>query len=46
LAAAALSKHARRMKALGAEYMTGGGDDFYRRLGYDTSIRWLRWKKP
>lgn len=45
LAAAALSKHARRMKALGAEYMTGGGDDFYRRLGYDTSIRWLHWKK-
>lgn len=45
LAAAALSEHARRMKALGAEYMTGGGDDFYRRLGYDTSIRWLHWKK-
>lgn len=45
LAAAALSRHYRRMKALGAEWMTGGGDEFYRRIGYNDAMRWLFWKK-
>lgn len=45
LAAAALTQHYRRLKALGAEYMTGGGNDFYRRIGYEDGIHWLHWKK-
>ncbi len=44
LAAAALSEHYRRLKPLGAERMTGGGSDFYRKIGYGTEIRWLHWK--
>ena len=46
LAAAALSEHYRRMKALGAEWMTGGGNDFYRKIGYNDAIRWRFWKRP
>ncbi len=34
LAAAALSRHDKVMRALGAEVMTGGGSDFYRKIGY------------
>lgn len=34
LAAAALSRHDKVMRALGAEVMTGGGNDFYKRIGY------------
>lgn len=45
LAAAALTQHYRRLKVLGAEYMTGGGDDFYRKVGYEEGIHWLHWKK-
>ena len=45
LAAAALSEHYRRMKALGAKYMTGGGNVFYKKIGYNTEIKWHRWKK-
>ena len=45
LAAAALTQHYRRLKGLGAEYMTGGGNDFYRRIGYEDGIHWLHWKK-
>lgn len=45
LAAAALTQHYRRLKALGAEYMTGGGNDFYRKIGYEDNIHWLHWKK-
>ena len=45
LAAAALTQHYRRLKVLGAEYMTGGGDDFYRKVGYGEGIHWLHWKK-
>lgn len=45
LAAAALTQHYRRLKALGAEYMTGGGNDFYKRIGYEDEIHWLHWKK-
>lgn len=39
LAAAALSRHANVMRELGAEMLTGGGNDFYRKIGYrDTHI--------
>lgn len=45
LAAAALTRHYQRMKALGARWMTGGGNEFYRRIGYNDAVRWLYWKK-
>jgi len=45
LAAAALSEHCRRLKPLGAEMMTGGGDDFYKKIGYEDGIHWLHYKK-
>ncbi|MBE5800662.1 MAG: GNAT family N-acetyltransferase [Clostridiales bacterium] len=45
LAAAALTRHYQQMGALGAEYMTGGGDPFYRKIGYTEAIRWAHWKK-
>ena len=34
LAAAALSQHVRNLRPLGAEVMTGGGNDFYKKIGY------------
>lgn len=45
LAAAALTQHYRRLKPLGAEYMTGGDNDFYKRIGYNDSIQWIHYKK-
>lgn len=45
LAAAALSAHYRRMKELGAVCMTGGGNEFYRRIGYNRKILTYGWKK-
>lgn len=45
LAAAALTQHYRRLKELGAEYMTGGGNDFYRKIGYGDEIHWTHWRK-
>lgn len=45
LASAALSLHYRRMKELGAECMTGGGNDFYRKIGYNRKTRSYGWKK-
>jgi GNAT superfamily N-acetyltransferase len=45
LAAAALSEHYRRLKPLGAQMMTGGGNDFYKKIGYDLEIHWMHWKK-
>lgn len=45
LAAAALSHLGRRMKAMGATHMTGGGSEFYRKIGFETTHRWTRWKK-
>lgn len=45
LAAAALSEHCRRLKPLGAEMMTGGGDEFYKKIGYEDGIHWLHYKK-
>ena len=34
LAAAALSRHDAVLRPLGAEIMTGGGNDFYKKIGY------------
>ena len=45
LAAAALSRHDRVMRALGAELMTGGGNEFYEKIGYQGIRRWLHMKK-
>lgn len=45
LAAAALTRHYQRLKPLGAEWMTGGGDPFYRKIGYQDAIEWLHMKK-
>ena len=44
LAAAALSRHDRVMRALGAEVMTGGGNDFYKKIGSQGEHRWLHMK--
>lgn len=45
LAAAALSTHYERMKKLGATHMTGGGNEFYKKIGYTDGIVWTYWKK-
>ena len=45
LAAAALSEHDRRLRPRGAVLMTGGGNEFYRRIGFRTEIRELYYVK-
>ena len=45
LAAAALSEMYRRTKALGATHMTGGGDPFYDKIGYQPAVEWVFWRK-
>ncbi len=45
LAAAALSRHDKVMRGLGAEIMTGGGNDFYRKIGYQGVHFWLHMEK-
>ena len=45
LASAALSLHYKRMKALGATHMTGGGDPFYQKLGYEKGYHCTIWRK-
>lgn len=45
LASAALSLHYKRMKALGATHMTGGGDPFYQKLGYGKDYHCTIWRK-
>ena len=45
LAAAALSEHYLRLKPLGAQMMTGGSNDFYRKIGYEEGIVWNHWRK-
>ena len=45
LASAALSLHYKRMKALGASHMTGGGDPFYQKLGYGKGCHCTIWRK-
>ena len=45
LAAAALTRHYRRMKDLGATHMTGGENPFYEKIGYGKGLHWSFWKK-
>ena len=45
LAAAALSRHDRVMRGLGAEIMTGGGNAFYRKIGYQGTHLKLHMRK-
>lgn len=45
LASAALSELYRRMKPLGATHMTGGGDPFYEKIGFEPCIGWTFWEK-
>ena len=45
LAAAALSEHVRRLRPLGAEVMTGGGNEFYEKIGYRGSHVWEYYQK-
>ena len=45
LAAAALTVHYRRMKALGTTHMTGGGDPFYEKIGFGKGLHFSFWKK-
>ncbi len=45
LAAAALSKHYRNLKPLGATHITGGSDPFYKKLGFVPTNIWTFWKK-
>lgn len=45
LAAAVLSELYRRLRPLGAEVLTGGGDPFYRKIGFDSGALWTYWQK-
>ena len=45
LAAAALTKHYRTMKSLGATHMSGGEDPFYEKIGYGNGYHFSFWKK-
>lgn len=46
LAAAALSQHDRRLRPRGAVMMTGGGNPFYKKIGFQREIRSLYYRKP
>ena len=45
LAAAALSRHDRILRPLGAEIMTGGGSEFYKKVGFTREFRELHMRK-
>ena len=45
LAAAALSEHDRRLRPRGAVIMTGGGNEFYRKIGFRDEIVILHFRK-
>ena len=45
LAAAALSRHDAVLRPLGAELMTGGGNEFYRKIGYTDQQALLHFHK-
>ena len=45
LAAAALSRHEKVMRGLGAEIMTGGGTEFYKKIGYQGVYQWIHMQK-
>lgn len=45
LAAAALSEMYRKTKKLGATHMTGGDNEFYKKIGYKSAVKWTYWQK-
>ena len=45
LAAAALSHHDQVLRALGAEVMTGGGNEFYKKIGYQKTRIYMHFRK-
>lgn len=45
LASAALSELYRRTKTLGATHMTGGENEFYKKIGYKPAVKWTYWQK-
>lgn len=45
LASAALSELYHRLKPLGATHMTGGGNPFYAKIGYEPCIGWTFWER-
>jgi GNAT superfamily N-acetyltransferase len=45
LAAAALSEMARRVRPLGAQWMTGGANEFYAKIGYESGVQWITYQK-
>ena len=45
LAEAALTRHYQRLGALGARYMTGGDNPFYKKIGYTEPVHWMHWKR-
>lgn len=45
LASAALTEHYRKFKEMGGKVLTGGGNDFYKRIGYDVEEYSLVYKK-
>lgn len=46
LASAALSELYRRTKKLGATHMTGGENEFYKKIGYKPAVEWTYWAVP
>lgn len=46
LASAALTQHYRRFKEIGGKILTGGGNDFYKKIGYDVEVYSHVYKKP
>ena len=45
LAAAALSRHDQVLRPLGAEVMTGGGNEFYKKIGYQKTRVYKHYRK-
>lgn len=45
LASAALAKHCQRFQAMGGRILTGGGNDFYKKIGYDSEVYSLVYRK-
>lgn len=45
LASAALSEMYRKTKKLGATHMTGGFNEFYKKIGFRPAVKWTFWKK-
>ncbi|MBD5449046.1 MAG: GNAT family N-acetyltransferase [Lachnospiraceae bacterium] len=45
LVAAALSEMYRKTKKLGATHMTGGTNEFYKKISYKPAVKWTYWKK-